>query len=128
MHRPIQRRAPIQQIIHHRVPAALLARDHDVDDAGLDARAAAVGGVLEARAADGPVLPALRAPFHGAVALEHAEEAVGAVEARVLGEELGVHVVVGGRVEGVDVGLGDGGAGEADEGAGAEGEDGVVGG
>ena len=37
-------------------------------------------------------------------------------------------MVVGGCVEGVDVRLRDAGAWESDEGAGAEGEDGVVGG
>jgi len=39
-----------------------------------------------------------------------------------------VHVVVGCAVEGVDVGLGDAGAWEADEGPGAERYDGVLGG
>lgn len=39
-----------------------------------------------------------------------------------------MHCGVGGRVEGVDVWLGDAGAWEADEGAGAEGDGGVGGG
>lgn len=38
-----------------------------------------------------------------------------------------MHVAVGGGVEGVDVGFVDAGAGEADEGAGAEGNDGIGG-
>lgn len=84
--------------------------------------------MFEARFANGPVLPALGAPFDAEVALQHGEEAVGAVEARVFGLEFRMHAAVGGRIEGVDVGLGDCGAGQADERAGAEGDDGIGGG
>lgn len=80
------------------------------------------------RLADAPVLPALRTPLDAAVALEHVQDAVGTVEAWVFGFELFVHAVVGGDVEVVDVGRVDRGAGEADETAGAEGDDGVAGG
>lgn len=73
-------------------------------------------------------MPALRAPFDAFVALEHGQDAVGAVQALVFGEELVVHVGVGGGVEVVDVGLGDAGAREADEGACAEGDGGIGGG
>ena len=62
-------------------------------------------------------MPALGSPLDVFVALEHRQDAVGAVQAGVFGEEFGVHARVGGGVEGVDVGLGYGGAGEADEGA-----------
>ena len=75
-----------------------------------------------ARDSYAPVLPALRAVFDVSVALEHGEDSVCAVEARVFGGELVVHLAVGGRVEGVDVWLGDAGARQADEGAGAEGD------
>ena len=72
-------------------------------------------------------MPALGAPFDALVALEHGQDAVGAVESLVLLQQLLVHVLVRGGVEGVDVGLGDAGAGEADERAGAEGDGGVWG-
>ena len=83
--------------------------------------------MVQTRFANRPVLPALRAPFHAEVALKHGKDAVGAVESGVFGLELRVHVAVGGGVEGVDVGFVDAGAGEADEGAGAEGDDGIGG-
>lgn len=126
MHRPVQRRAPGQQIIHHGVPAPFLARNHHVHDTRLHPRAASVGAVLQPRPADAPVLPALRAPLDILVALQHVEEAVGAVEARVFGGELVVDGGVGRRVEGVHVRLRDAGPGQSDQGARAEGEDGVV--
>lgn len=76
---------------------------------------------VDARSADGPVLPALRSPFHGPVAFEHGEQAVGAVEAWVFLEQFVVHLRVGRAVEGVDVRLRDAWAREPDERAGAEG-------
>ena len=153
MNGSIERGAAGKQIIDHGIPTPLLARDDHVDDTRFRAGVAfvalvlgrlrvergflapaedagveggeGIGAFAHAGYAYAPVLPALWAPFDGFVAFEHGEDAVGAVEAGVFFEELGVHVLVGGGVEGVDVRLGDAGAREADEGAGAEGDGGV---
>lgn len=90
------------------VPAALLAGDDDIDDALLDAFAAAAAdgaAAGEARHANLPVLPAFGKALYVAVAVQHVEQAIGRVQALVLGFELAEHIVISGRVEGVDVWL-----------------------
>lgn len=101
VHGAVQRTAAIQQVLDDGVPALLLAGEDDVDDAGLGAHGAAVVLLLvgHARHADLPVLPALGAPLDVPVAVEHGQQAVGAVQPRVLGCELRVHAVVAGDVE-----------------------------
>ena len=71
-------------------------------------------------------MEALRAPFDIAVAVEHVENAIVAVEPLVLSLEFFVDLVVGGVVKGVDLRLGDGWAGQTNIVASAEGDDGVV--
>lgn len=125
---PVQPAAFIQQVVEHGVEAALLAGDDGVDDAGLGARRALVGGVVEARLPRHPVLEALRVGFYAEVAGEHGQEAVGVVERRVLVGELGVDRAVRRAVERVDVWLRYGRSWEPDQRAGAEGDDGERGG
>lgn len=102
---PVQPAALIEQVVEHGVEAALLAGDDGVDDAGLGARRALVGGVVEARLPWHPVLEALRVGLYAEVAGQHGQEAVGVVEGCVLVRELGVDCAVGRAVEGVDVWL-----------------------
>lgn len=68
-----------------------------------------------------PILPPLWTPFHGAIALEHIEKAVGAVECSVFGGELIVDIGVGLGVKGIDVWLVDCRPWKTDERTGPEG-------
>ena len=109
VHRSIERGAAVVQVVDDRVPAALFAGEDDVDDAAFGAETAFVALFLEGepRIAGDPVLEALGPPFDVAVAVEHVQDPVLAVEAGILREKVVVHLVIGGCVEVVDLGLGD---------------------
>lgn len=116
MNRPVKGTTLVHEVVDNSIPAALFAGDDDIDDAGFGAQGAlvALGDVVDARGAGNPVLEALGAPFQLSVAVEHVQDAVCAVETLVFAVQLLVHLVVGGRVEAVDVWLGDRGAWETD--------------
>lgn len=52
-----------------------------------------------------PVLPPLRNPFHGAIALEHVKETIGSIESPILGREFIINVIIGLAIKVVDVRL-----------------------
>lgn len=109
VHGVIERRALVHQVIDNSIPAAFLAGNDDIDDAALRAEGTfvALGEVVDARDAGYPVLEALGPPLQLAIAVEHVQDAVAAVQTLILAVELLVHLVVGSGVEAVHVWLGD---------------------
>lgn len=105
----IERVALIHQIVNNSIPTALFTGDDDIDDSTLrsDRTLVALGEVVDARDARDPVLEPLGPPLQLAVAVEHVQDAVAAVQTLVFAAQLFVHLVVGGRVEAVHVWLGD---------------------
>lgn len=105
----IERGALIHQIIDNSIPAALLACDNDIDNAALRSNRTLVTlrEVVDTRDTRHPVLESLGPPLQLAVAVEHVQDAVSAVQTLVFSRELLVHLVVGGCVEAVHVWLGD---------------------
>ena len=76
VHRAVERRTSVEKIIDDGIPTTLLASEHYVHKASLSADVAAIFRVLQARHANGPVLPSLGTPLDLSVPVEHIENAV----------------------------------------------------
>lgn len=124
--RTIEGAITLCQIIDDGVPATLLTGDDEVGDTTFGTRGTLVASMVEAWEAGLPVLEPLRTLLDFTVPSEHVENTVALVQAFIFALELLEHLVVGRRVEGVDVRLGGTGSRKPDERAGAKGDDWVA--
>ena len=127
MYRPVERCASIEEVVDNSIPAALFACKYHIDYTAFCASSAFVSAIQRVHPTGThiPVVESFRSPFNPPVAIEHVQYPVISVKSSVLRLEFGVHSVVGGGVEIVNLRLRDGGAGEANIGASAERDDGV---
>jgi hypothetical protein len=71
MHRAIQRRATVEEVVNDGIPTSLFTGENYVHNTAFHALAALVTGVLQPWDPNGPVLPALGAPFNASISSQH---------------------------------------------------------
>jgi len=122
VNRSVERGTTVMQVVDDSIPAPLLTRDNHIHHPAFSAYRAFVPFLLmvQSRVPRNPILESLGSPLYIPVPGQHVQDAIVAVESRILRQELVVHLCVRCRVEGINVGLRNGRARKAYKGASAE--------